>query len=275
MGRIYIEETGPEDGIPVLLAHGTAAWSGLWRETAAALAAQGYRAIAFDMPPFGFSDRDPKADYARTTQAARILALTEALELKPVLLAHSFGAGAAVEAALRQPEHFLGLVVVDGALGVGSSAKDASMPLLLRPLWLREVALASTATNPLLTRRLLASLIHRKDRAAPYVEILQQPMRRRGSTAAMSDWLPSLLLPPKDALSTRPDDLRKTTLPTALIWGAEDSVTPLAQGEELADLIPGATLTVLPDIGHIPQIEDPAAFQTALIAALASLENRN
>jgi pimeloyl-ACP methyl ester carboxylesterase len=272
LGAVYVEEAGPMDGVPLLLFHGTGAWSGLWRETLAALGEAGYRAIAFDMPPFGFSDRATDGDYSRTRQAERVAALVEALGIRPVIVAHSFGAGAALEAALRRPGSYRALIVIDGAIGLGSHNGAAELPLPLRPAWLRRTLVSATATNPLLTRRLLASLLYRKDRALPaYIEILQRPMVLTGSTAAFADWLPSLLVPPQDALSTRPEALAALTLPTVVIWGAEDTVTPLAQGEEIAALIPGAALTVIPEVGHIPQIEDPAAFLAALLGALQGL----
>src|ERR1051325_7326634 len=56
-GRVFIQEAGPRDGVPVVLFHGTAAWSELWRATMTALAGERYRVIALDIPPFGFSDR--------------------------------------------------------------------------------------------------------------------------------------------------------------------------------------------------------------------------
>jgi pimeloyl-ACP methyl ester carboxylesterase len=57
-------------------------------------------------------------------------------------------------------------------------------------------------------------------------------------------------------------------LPLAVIWGDRDTITPLDQGRRLASLAPGATLDVLPGVGHIPQIEDPRAFQEALLRVL-------
>ena len=63
-------KNGPSDGIPVVLFHGTAAWSELWRHTSSALAAAGFHVIALDLPPFGFSDRP--GSYTRQDQAARI-----------------------------------------------------------------------------------------------------------------------------------------------------------------------------------------------------------
>ena len=54
----------------MVLFHGTAAWSELWRQTSDALAAAGFHVIALDLPPFGFSDRP--GNYTRQDQAARI-----------------------------------------------------------------------------------------------------------------------------------------------------------------------------------------------------------
>jgi pimeloyl-ACP methyl ester carboxylesterase len=60
-------------------------------------------------------------------------------------------------------------------------------------------------------------------------------------------------------------------MPVVALWGDRDTVTPLAQGQRVVGLVPGARLVVLPGIGHIPQVEGPAAFNDALVAALASL----
>jgi pimeloyl-ACP methyl ester carboxylesterase len=53
-----------------------------------------------------------------------------------------------------------------------------------------------------------------------------------------------------------------------LIWGAADSVTPLAQGRALQRWMPRATLAVIPDVGHIPHLEAPAEFALVLLAAI-------
>jgi pimeloyl-ACP methyl ester carboxylesterase len=272
MGRIYVEEAGPADGPPVLLVHGSVGWAGLWRETAAALAAQGWRAIAFDMPPMGWSDRDPTATYDRATQGRRVAALARALDIRPVLVAHSFGAGAASEAAMAAPEAFSGLVIVAGALAVGQGS-DAVLPLPLRPHVVREVLSAATVTNPWISGPLVRMYLFRKDRADPYLPLLSQPYALQGASSAVADLVPSLLTTPR-VPSTDPAAWAALDLPLALIWGAEDTATPLAQGEALAELT-GAPLTVLPGIGHIPQMEDPAAFAAALLAALEAVRARD
>ena len=269
-GKVFVMESGT--GTPVLFVHGTGAWSGLWHSTLEAVGTQGYRAIAFDLPPFGFSERARDGDYSRAAQARRILALVSALEVKPILVAHSFGAAPGVEAVMADPAAFAGLVLVDGAIGLGADASPVDLPLPLRPPLLREIVVATTATNPLLTRRLLASLMHNRAAATPEIAaLLQRPMARKDSTRAFSEWLPFLLVPPTDARSTRPETWRALPSGTELIWGAEDTVTPLVQGEALAALAPNANLTVLADTGHIPQIESPGPFRAALLAALGGI----
>ena len=106
-------------------------------------------------------------------------------------------------------------------------------------------------------------------------QILQRPMVIEGSTAAFADWLPSLLVPPVDARSTRPENYRALTLPTRLIWGDKDTVTPPEQATELAALIGQGPPHMLTDVGHIPQIEAPEAFQALLISVLSDMKAGN
>jgi pimeloyl-ACP methyl ester carboxylesterase len=110
-----------------VLFHGTAAWSELWRRTITALTASGFRVIAFDLPPFGFSDHP--GTYTRAAQATRINDALNQLNIGPVIIVgHSFGAGAATEFAMRYPERTRGLVLVDAALGLSS-------PQPVTPVW--------------------------------------------------------------------------------------------------------------------------------------------
>src|SRR5439155_11514028 len=117
-----------------------------------ALAEAGYRVIALDLPPFGFSDRP--GTYRRTDQAARVAdALSELGIERAIIVGHSFGAGAAAEFVLRNPQRSRGLVLVDAALGLTGSQDDA--PAWLRPKWVRESLVSLTITNPLATTTLL------------------------------------------------------------------------------------------------------------------------
>jgi pimeloyl-ACP methyl ester carboxylesterase len=69
---------------------------------------------------------------------------------------------------------------------------------------------------------------------------------------------------------TVPADLPAIAVPTLVIWGDEDQVTPLADGRELAEQIPGATIEVVAGAGHHPHREDPAAIADLISGFLAS-----
>ncbi|WP_037311566.1 alpha/beta fold hydrolase [Ruegeria halocynthiae] len=268
-GSFFVLEAG-EAGTPrVLFAHGTAAWSAIWRETMNAVSKSGYHSTAFDMPPFGWSEYPEGTDYSRSAQADRIVALLETLGDQPVVVAHSVGAGPVSEAVLQRPDLVSGFVIVAGAIGLNDRADPKQPPFVLRNPTIRPYLTSATATNPLLTRKFLQDFMYQADAASPeVVAMLQEPMVRENYTQVVSDWIPELFTTPNDALSLDPANWTSLDVPVALIWGTEDSVTPVFQGKELASLIPGATITVLTDVGHIPHLEAPAEFAAALIDAL-------
>lgn len=268
-GRIYLQQAGPLDGPPVVLIHGTAAWSGLWRATMERLAQRNLRVIAIDVPPFGFSDRPRPPDYSRAAQADRIADVLDALSIdRATLVGHSFGAGPTVETVLRYPEKVRGLVLIAGALGISSApASELTGPLawVLDQPWLRDTRVATTATNPLLTRSLLATMLHRKEQAtADVAAILQTPMTLKHSTHDLGDWLKSFLSPDRAALSANRANYGDLKIPTTLIWGDQDTLTPLAQGQDIHGLIAGSQIVIMPGIGHIPQVEDSEGFAKVL-----------
>lgn len=60
--------------------------------------------------------------------------------------------------------------------------------------------------------------------------------------------------------------LHRITVPTLLLWGADDKIFPPAYGEAMQKLIPGSTLTVIPECGHLPQQEKTDEFVSRVIA---------
>jgi pimeloyl-ACP methyl ester carboxylesterase len=187
-----------------------------------------------------------------------------------IIVGHSFGAGAATELTMRYKQRARGLVLVDAALGLTEPPSDA--PRLLQPKWVREILVSLTITNPLATQALLRSLIEKKQRALPeYVEILQRPTVLRGSTPDIADWLHYFAGSDRAALSADRGAYAHMTIPAAIIWGDKDSVTPIEQARDLQTLLPASTLTLLPGLGHIPQIEDPDMFNQALLKVFGTL----
>ncbi len=64
--------------------------------------------------------------------------------------------------------------------------------------------------------------------------------------------------------------LHRINVPTQIIWGAQDRILPKAYADEWARLISGARVSIIPDCGHAPQIEAPAALEALVRDFIAS-----
>jgi pimeloyl-ACP methyl ester carboxylesterase len=256
----HFREWGPIDGPPLLLVPGTMAWSETYRDIAAPLGEQGFRVIALDLPPFGYSDRPASGDYSRKAQAARILGFADAMKLdRFVLGVHSYGGGAAMEAAFTAPGRIEAMVLLDVALGLGARNSGPPLaPILTIPM-LRDAVVSLTFSNPLTTGFGLRDFIHDDSVVTPErIEIYTRPLAMKGTTPAIGDWLMTGLFGDESAsLAADRANYRAFDRPVLVIWGAEDTVTPPAQGEEIAALLPNSELAMLPGVNHIPQVEDP------------------
>jgi len=280
--QMHLRTAGPADGPVVVLIHGTAAWSETWFEVSALLATQGYRAVAVDLPPFGLSEKPTSRAYGPERQAQRLAAALDSLGIREaVLVGHSFGGSATVELAFRHPEHTAALVLVDAALGLtepvpraDDAPSMAGQILSVRPL--RDAIVSATFTNPLLTGWGLKQFIRNDDLATPErVAIYALPLAMQGTTAAVGDWLAGDLLAPHPAAWFR-EEMRYKLFkqPVLIVWGEEDSVTPLVQGQHLQGLFPNATLRVMPNVNHIPHVEDMPTFGKHLLTFLARVTGK-
>ncbi len=260
--RIHYREWGPADGKSLLLVPGTMAWSGTWNDIAEPLGKLGYRVVALDLPPFGFSDRPSNADYSRAATAKLILGFANTVGLNRFALGvHSYGGGAAIEAAFAAPERINALILLDVALGLG---KPYTKPPLLKPLeWqpLRNLVISATFTNPLMIGKGLRDFIHddvivTDARTAIY----KQQLVVSGTTSAVGDWLLSGLYNDESgSLAADIANYRSFREPALVIWGGQDTVTPLDQGEEIAAAFPQGRLEILDNVNHIPHVEKPEA----------------
>lgn len=272
--ELYVQEFGDPAAPPLVLTHGTGAWSGTWDQNVQAMAAAGYRVIAVDLPPFGFSTRPVARDYSRNAQARRIIGLIDALKLGPVtLLGHSYGGGPAAEAAMLQPDRVRHLILVDAAIGLmeypapAKSGGAAASLLDIRPL--RTALIATVGTQPLFSEFWLRQFVARKEVVTPSrTAIYRQPFVLEGFSASLGDWAAQFAGESGKSLSERPEGFRQLSMPLTLVWGQEDAITPLSQAQTLQRLVAGSRLLVLPGVGHIPQIEDPALFNMSMTEAL-------
>ena len=272
--ELYVQEFGDPAAPPLVLTHGTGAWSGTWDQNVQAMAAAGYRVIAVDLPPFGFSTRPAARDYSRSAQARRIIGLIDALKLGPVtLLGHSYGGGPAAEAAMLQPDRVRHLILVDAAIGLmeypapANSGGVAASVFGIRPL--RTALIATVGTQPLFSEFWLRQFVARKEVVTPSrTAIYRQPFVVDGFSASLGDWAAQFAGESGKSLSETPEGFRKLPVPLTLVWGQEDTITPLPQAQTLQRLVAGSRLLVLPGVGHIPQIEDPALFNRRMAEVL-------
>lgn len=247
----------------IIFIHGTAAWSGLWRETMTRFAEAGYYCIAIDIPPFGFSERPSTPSYDNASQAKRIVAMMDTLGIKhAILFGHSFGGGATLETALMIPNRVDMLILEDvGGLNLNLQPAPESGPtpleLFLGTPAIRNPVLAATATNPLFTKTLISSMVlNPADASAEKIQILQEPLVLEGATSTLGDWLKSVLGPQKVSLTTDPKNYQSLTMPALILWGDSDTVIPLKEGEYLQSLMPNSELVVMKGVNHIPHLED-------------------
>jgi pimeloyl-ACP methyl ester carboxylesterase len=270
---IYVQEAGPRTGIPVVLIHGVGAWSETWRPTINVLAQVGYRVIAVDLPPFGYSFRPASGDYSTEAQAKRILGVLDALKIESaVLVGHSFGGRATVEAAMSAPQRVRALVLVCAALGLQDPPAEEPgfvTHVVLGTPPVRNAVVATLATNPLLTGTFLRAFTERHDPiTSQRIEVYQRPQLVTGSTEALGRWFAQFVLSGERPKSRQPDMYRALKVPALVIWGERDSVTPLSQAQHLASLLPDAALVTMPGTGHIPQLENELVFNGLLVEHL-------
>lgn len=275
--QLFVQFSGPQNGQPVVLIHGTGAWSELWRDTIDPLAASGFRVIALDLPPFGYSQKlEGAQSYSRAAQARRINALLRALNISHALfVCHSVGCRPAIEAALNQPDNFKSLVLVDPALGFSADQQSPHFEQN-NPSWplkfafslkaVRNAGIATYGTNPRSIKSLFSSFVSNKESVTERrVKVLQQPLNLKNMTSAQGDWLEYLMISSDNSGSSKFENFKKLNQPKLIIWGSADTITPLWQGQKLQQLMPDSELVVVSGSGHIPYIESTPEFNKILI----------
>lgn len=273
---VYYRVRGPQDGPPVLLLHGFLGSTVSWDETLGVLADAGYRAIAFDCPPFGLSDKRPELDYSLEAQAAVTAGLMDELGIESAaLVGHSQGGAVVAQFALAYPGRAEKLVFVAGAVGLrqedyGADAQDtgqmfgfmdAAAPNPNSPL--ARLALRALFTSGF-TRDLLGRSMNNSDRMTPAM------LERSAAFFRLPGWEAGLLAFARDGdlRGIEAERLAGVETPALLVWGEADRFVPVSVGERLRDVLPNATWIVYPDVGHILMLEAGEQFHADLLAFL-------
>ena len=243
-GAIGVVESGSGDATPIIFLHGVGSDKSVWAPQLAHFGEE-RRAVAFDYPGYGESDPMPGA--TRDDFAAAILAAMDALEIERAhICGLSLGGVIAVALNAAAPERCASLILADSfavhpdGQAIFDRSEAASRTIGMRGLAeARAGALLGSAATPAMH----AEVIETMSRIDPSAYLV----------GARAVWLADQI-----------DRASAIRVPTLVLVGDEDSITPPALSEQLVSIISGATIEMILGAGHLANLEQPAAFNAAI-----------
>ncbi len=247
-GSISVISRG--EGPPILLSHGVTLSVRTWVKQMEALPAAGFRAVAFDHRGHGASTVGTDG-HTLETLASDVRTVIEGLDLRDaVLVGHSMGGVAVQLFCLRHPELAAERVAGIVLLSTLSRTALSGSPRLLRVI----DRLASSAPDAagVLGLSNLGLLVARigfgRNPQPSHVELTRQMILACASETRRQAAGPLFGL----ELSS---ELPNLAVPTLVICGTNDVLTPPAESRRIAALIPGARLEMLEGAGHMAMLE--------------------
>jgi pimeloyl-ACP methyl ester carboxylesterase len=272
-GPVHYADYGGR-GRPLVMVHGFAGSHLNWMAVAPRLAA-GHRVLAPDLAGFG---RTPLAGRRASVPANRLLLdrfLHEVIGTPATLVGNSMGGLISLRQAAEAPETVAALVLVDPAAprpragqvdavvwGFFAGLMVPGLSEALVRLSLRRQDAAS------LVAQTLALTCADPSRVAPEVVEAHVRLAREGLAAPQVERALAMAARSLIAILSRRRAFRRVVArvaaPTLVVHGSVDRVVPLAASQALLRQRPDWKLVVLPGIGHVPMLEDPAGFLGAV-----------
>jgi len=256
-------------GVPMLLLHGFGNEAHVWDDFAP-LVAPYYRVLALDHRGHGDSDRDPERRYAYDALVHDLEAVTAHLGIgRLVLVGHSMGGRTAIRFAGAHPARMAGLVIVDvgpdldwrGVLKIRDEAARTPDSFASVREYESLVAAALPMARPDAIARLARHALRRRPdgRFEPKLDPAFREGMRRGAD------------PQEMVRQTQGDAdelweaLRRIPCPTLVVRGAaSDVLSPETAERMVEEVLPDATLAVVPQAAHAVMIENPRGFADAV-----------
>jgi pimeloyl-ACP methyl ester carboxylesterase len=257
--RLAYADEGP--GRAVVLLHGFPLSHEMWSPQLTALGST-YRLIAPDLRGHGISPA-PEGVYTMDEMADDVIELLNLLHIdeRVVLGGLSMGGYVALAIWARHPERIRALILMDTRAGAdtieAAAGREASADSVLK------AGNAHQFVTGMLPRLFTSmTLEQRPERVEPLRAVMDrtEPLGIAGALRGMAK---------------RPDrrDLLPTiSVPTLVMVGEHDVITPPAEARLMAEAIPGSQFALIPDAGHMAPYENAAAANEVLLQFLNSLE---
>ncbi|MCH7399479.1 alpha/beta hydrolase [Belliella sp. DSM 107340] len=263
------------EGEPIFLIHGSFSSLHAWQDWEEELS-QYFMTISMDLPGHGLTGPDPQKRYNVNDYASLLFVLADNLGLEEFHIAgNSMGGGVALKMASDKPERVLSLNLIDSS-GAPRKISDNTEPTAKRKN--TTPSIIRLAQTPLFSKILLKCtpefLFSRNLKQVYYDQRKIKPqqvtryyelMRREGNRQATIDRLTS-----RKPLEI---DFEKIKMPVLITWGREDTWIPLANGNILAEAIPGSKLKVFDQAGHVPMEEIPTETVAEYLSFLGIQSN--
>ncbi|MFJ9848366.1 alpha/beta fold hydrolase [Streptomyces sp. NPDC101150] len=247
-------------GPPVVLVHGTPAWSYLWRKTVPRLA-EHCTVYVWDLLGFGDSRPDPGVRPSIAQQAATLAELVAHWGLTdPVLVGHDIGGGIVLRSHLLHRTPARRLALLDSAvLGPWNTPFTEHQQ--------RHVEAYRT-----MPRDVFTDLITTRFRSATHhpmpPEVAAAYLRPWAGAAGQQRWLDQVESVTFEDTREVVARLAEISVPTLVLWGERDQWLVPETARRLARAIPGARLETLPATGHFPAEDAPEETARALLRLL-------
>lgn len=254
--NLAYEEAG--QGRPVVLLHAFPLSRAMYRPQREALAAS-CRLITPDLPGFGDS---PLVDPATAeAMADAVAALLDKLAIRERVVLGGVSMGGYVTFAFvrKYAERLAGLILADTRAEPDDDTARANRDKMIA---FASANPASAVVEQMLPKLLGATTMAKQPGVAEEVKRIASAQ----STAAIVAALKGL----RDRPDSRPT-LELIRVPTLILVGREDVLTPPALSESMAASVPGAMLEVIEEAGHLSNLEQPSVFNTAVRTFLTNL----
>ena len=251
----YYIESGAGDCV-VLMLHGIGGSHGAFARQMQPLAQAGYRAVAWDMPGYGYSRS--VLPYTFDSLAESCSDLIDVIDARRVvLLGHSMGGMVAQRVIATHPEKIDGLVLVATSAAFGGAEGTWQREFIAQRLAPLEAGVTMAELARILVRAMVGSAADAGAEAAA-AELMAgvSPATYRHALHALVDF---------DARAS----LAGIAVPTLLVAGSEDHTAPVAVMQKMSERITAARLVVLEGVGHIVPIEAADAFNGSVLSFLA------